>query len=207
MTHCDNLVEVHRGHGGPAQGRRAQETSLNRAVVVVTVAAWQSAVQDMATCALDAGSPGPGSSISPQTYAVVAGQARTQIGNFSTPNPENTKRLLRGVGFDPRPLWTWQQSGGQGVGFVTIHPTEAERRMAGWLRLRHDIAHGADSLSQVDVLQAVRQAQNPQPDWGPSIRLVDAEACMTFFRRLANLTGTGLAGWAGQLATRWDRKA
>jgi hypothetical protein len=43
--HCDNLVELHRKHGRPGKGKRDKETTLNRAVVVLTVAAWQAVVQ------------------------------------------------------------------------------------------------------------------------------------------------------------------
>jgi hypothetical protein len=39
ITHCDNLVAVHRGHGGAGRGRRYQEMSIDRAVIVLAVAA------------------------------------------------------------------------------------------------------------------------------------------------------------------------
>src|SRR5437667_12748944 len=53
--HCDNLITVHRGHGGPGVGRRAEEVSLNRAVVVLAVASWQAVIQDYALAAVCAG--------------------------------------------------------------------------------------------------------------------------------------------------------
>jgi hypothetical protein len=62
--HCDSLIKVHRGHGGPAVGRRAEEVSLNRAIVVLAVASWQSVVQDLTTAVLDVSTPPPGSPIS-----------------------------------------------------------------------------------------------------------------------------------------------
>ena len=204
MTHCDNLVEVHRGHGGPGQGRRAEEVSINRAIIVVTVATWQAAIQDMATAAIEAGQPQPGSPISPQTFAIIVGQAKQAIHNFSTPNAENTRKLFQGVGFDPRPLWTWSQMGGQGVGPVILQPADVEKVMREWLSLRHEIAHGHDKLSQVHVLKAVREKINPPASWAPAIRLVDAEACMTFFRRLCRLTGHALADHLGQPRGQWS---
>jgi hypothetical protein len=206
MTHCDNLVDVHRGYGGPAQGRRSKEVSVNRAVVVVTVAAWQAAVQDMVLAAIEAGIPGPDSLLTQQTYSIVAGRARGNVGGFNTPNPENTRQLLLEVGFDPRPFWTWSQMGGQGVGVLTLTPHDVEQRMREWLRLRHDIAHGNDSLSRVNVLLTVREKVNPPDDWQPTIRLVDAEACMAFFRRVADLTAAGLAEHLGHERSRWDLK-
>lgn len=206
MSHCDNLVEVHRGYGGPAQGRRTREVSVNRAVVVITVAAWQAAVQDMVLAAVDAGTPGPGSPVTRQTYEAVVGRARASVNQFNTPNPENTRRLFLEVGFDPRPHWTWSQMGGQGVGVITLQPQDVDQRMRDWLKLRHEIAHGSDTLSRVSVLQAVRERGQPSSDWQPTIRLVDAEACMAFFRRVADLTAAGLAEHLGQDRSRWDLK-
>lgn len=203
MTHCDNLVAVHRGHGGPAQGRRDQEVSINRAVVVMTVAAWQAVIQDMVLAALDAGEPLPGSSMSTQTYAVVSGRNRREVNDFSTPNAENTRKLLQSAGFDPRPSWTWTQMGGRGVGRIVVTPHDVDSRMRDWLRLRHDIAHGHDQLTQVSVLEAVRQRPNPRAGWSPTIRLTDAEACMAFFRRVSSLTARALAAHLGASPGTW----
>lgn len=203
MTHCDNLVDVHRGHGGQSKGRRAKEISINRAVVVVTVAAWQAVIQDMATAAIEAGSPAAGSSNSQQTYSVIAGRAKQEILSFSTPNSENSRKLLQGVGFDPWSLWTWKQMGGRGVGSITVRPYQVANQIRGWLRLRHDIAHGHSELSKVGVLRAVREHPSPPDGWSPQIRLVDAETCMTFFRRVSKLTGDGLARHLGQSPGHW----
>jgi hypothetical protein len=47
-----NLIAVHRAmNRGP--GRRVREMSLNRAVVVLTVAAWQAYLQDLVNEILD----------------------------------------------------------------------------------------------------------------------------------------------------------
>lgn len=139
--HCDNLIEVHRGYGGPAPGHRDEEVSINRAVVVLAVASWQALIQDFALASVDLSAPGPGSPLSRATYAVLAGRARKEVGDFATPNAENVRRLLIGAGFDPRAHWTWSQRGGQGRGMVTWSPTDAETRINEWLRVRHAIAH------------------------------------------------------------------
>jgi hypothetical protein len=55
MSHCANLVAIHRGPGHAPQGRRFREVSLNRAIIVMTVASWQAAVQDMVETAVAAG--------------------------------------------------------------------------------------------------------------------------------------------------------
>jgi hypothetical protein len=190
--HCDNLITVHRGHGGPAQGRRDEEVSINRAVVILAVASWQAVLQDYALACVDLSEPAAGSPLSPATYAVLAGRVRKEVGDFATPNAQNARRLLVGAGFDPRPHWTWSQRGGRGRGVETWTPADVDKRIDEWLRVRHAIAHGHAALPQVPALQAVRLApSNAPPD--PTLRLVDAEQCLTFFRRLARLTGAGLA--------------
>lgn len=203
MTHCKNLVAVHRGHGGSDKGRRAEEVSINRAIVVLTVAAWQAVVQDLATAAIEAGSPVAGSPILPQTYNVIAGRGKQEIHSFNTPNAENSRRLLQGVGFDPWNLWTWKQMGGQGKGSITVEPHQVLSKMNDWLKLRHEIAHGESNLTKVVVLQSVRDYPNPPEGWTPQIRLRDAESCMVFFRRVSELTGNGLAAHLGQPTGQW----
>lgn len=189
---CDNLVEVHRGHGGPKKGRRDKEVSLNRAVVVLTVASWQAVVQDMTRAAVEAGTPGAGDALSPATYSLITGHVAQQIGDLSTPNAQNVRRLMQGAGFDPRPQWTWRQMGGQGVGSVEWSPAMAEARIDEWLKVRHAIAHGDAVLPAVPALQAVRHNHGRAPI-NPTLRLADAEQCLAFFRRLATITMKALA--------------
>lgn len=189
--HCDNLIKVHRGYGGSGRGRRDEETSINRAVVVLAIASWQAVVQDLTLACVDISAPGIGSPLSTATYGVLAGRVRTDVGAFSTPNSQNARRLLMSAGFDPRPTWTWKQRGGQGRGMVTLTPNDASRLLDDWLKVRHAIAHGHDALPSVTVLQAVRQAGAALAN--PPIRLVDADQCLALLRRLARLTGHGLA--------------
>lgn len=205
MSYCDDLVKVHQSHGGPSPGRRAEETSLNRAIVVLSVAAWQSAVQDLATTTLNAARSGVGGVVSQSTFQFFEARAANEIKSFSTPNSENVERLLRLMGFDPRPHWTWEYRGGQGIGMVTLRPQDVEDRMRDWLRLRHDIAHGHPELSAVTVLQSVRQKPSPPASGSPSTRLVDAKSCVAFFRRVTELTGDALAGHLGAATVRWRR--
>jgi hypothetical protein len=118
------------------------------------------------------------------------------VGAFATPNAQNCRKLLIGAGFDPRPHWTWVQHGGQGRGMITLSPADADTRMNEWLQVRHAIAHGHAHLPQVAALQAVRQNPGNPPE-DPTLRLVDAEQCLAFFRRLGRLTGNALAGHLG----------
>lgn len=207
MGHCDSIVQVHRQHGGGGQGFRALEPSLNRAVVVLAVAAWQTAVQDLTIAALDHVQPAGGTGVGP----LLRGQVLQAVGGFSTPDAQKSRALMKLVDFDPYPLWTWSQMGGQGVGSIMITPSRAAETTDAWLRLRHDIAHGHASLSVVDVLESVRLAVKDWRGTHPAashadainhlkssatfestLRLVDAERCVVHFRRMARLTAVGL---------------
>jgi hypothetical protein len=199
--HCDNLVAVHRDHGGSGRGRRDEETSINRAVVVLVVAAWQALVQDIALAALDHGAPAAGSPLSKGSYALLSGRLKKEVGDFSTPNAENTRRLLLAAGFDPRPHWTWSQRGGRGLGVVAWTPQDVDTRMNEWLRVRHAIAHGHAVIPHVDALQAIRGVPNPPAQ--PVIRLVDAEDCLRFFRRIGRLSVFGMANDLGVARPSW----
>ncbi|GAS95446.1 uncharacterized protein RMCC_2412 [Mycolicibacterium canariasense] len=193
MKHCDNLVEVHRQVGSSGRGRRI-ETSVNRAVVVMAVASWQAVVEDMTMFMLDRGIPDP----SDPNYAfarLVRGQVMGSVTRFTTPNARNSRVLLQQVGFDPRPHWTWsvRESGGRQV---TLKPAQVEQRLGDWLQVRHAIAHG-DTMPDVDVLQAVRlnvvKRQRTLTVGGPTIRLVDAQQCIAFIRKLTEVTLVGLS--------------
>jgi hypothetical protein len=194
--HCDNLITVHRGHGGPTRGRRDEEVSINRAVVVLAVASWQAVVQDYTLACVDMSAPDVGSPLSPASYKILAGRVRKEVGDFATPNAENVRKLLIGAGFDPRPHWTWKQMGGRGRGVVIWTPEAAGARINEWLRIRHAIAHGHPVLPPEEALNAVRLAPETVPG-EPQLRLVDAEQCLAFFRRLSQLTGLALADHLG----------
>lgn len=194
--HCDNLITVHRGYGGTGRGRRAEEISVNRAVVVIAVASWQAVIQDYTLACLDLSVPQAGSPLTATAYSVITGPVRNAVGDFSTPNGQNTRRLMQSAGFDPWPTWTWLQHGGRGRGMETWTPSDADRRIGDWLKVRHAIAHGEPTMPQVHGLEAVsEQPNNPPSD--PTLRLTDAERCLVFFRRLAKLTGAGLAAHLG----------
>jgi hypothetical protein len=77
------------------------------------------------------------------------------------------------------------------MGFRQWSPHDTEVRLDEWLKVRHAIAHGHSVLPQVQALQVVRGRTPPPAD--PTIRLVDAEQCLAFLRRLGRLTVDGLA--------------
>ena len=171
-----NISEIHRDlRQGP--GRRIREVALNRAMVVLTVAAWQAFLQDAARVASEILKPEQGE---PQGgYRVLRALLLQNINTFSTPNAENTRDLLLHVGFDPWPAWHWVE------GPVHLDPDHVRTRLNAWLRVRHAIAHG-DDLPDVPMLAHSARG-------GRSLRLANAEACLHFFERLERTTVDGLA--------------
>lgn len=198
IKHCDNLVNVHRGHGGPAQGRRAEETSLNRAVIVIATASWQAFAQDETRALLDLSAPVGGAALTAAAYKGLRRHVEAAINDFGTPNAHNVRTLIQGVGFDPRPHWTWTQAGGT-AGKVTWTPKMVDDRIDEWLKVRHAVAHGHAALPQFAALQAVRLAPAAPPA-NPPLRLVDAEQCLSFFRRVVRRTELAVAGHLGVAA-------
>ena len=194
MTHCDNIIAVHRAHGGGGRGRRYREPSLDRAVIVLAVAAWQAAVQDLTNGILDTAAPPKSPQLDRARYEASVGHVRQAIAAFATPNAQNTRRLMQGAGFDPRPYWTWEVAGGRGRQRVSWTPHLVDARLDEWLKIRHAIAHGHDELPGVEALQAVRSGGNTS---NPAIRLVDAEQCAAFVSRLLRLTATSAADHLG----------
>lgn len=89
MEDPENLVEIHRRRTGP--GRRRQETTLNRAVVVLTVAAWQGYCQDLAHAGIERLEPAPGEPRG--QWAILRAGTRRAINLFSTPNAGNARDL------------------------------------------------------------------------------------------------------------------
>lgn len=172
-----DLIEIHRDlRTGP--GRRTREVALNRAIVVLTVAAWQAYVQDAARAALNRIRPPKGT---PQgAYPVLRGQVLSSVGSFATPNAENTRVLLLHVGFDPWPSWAWRE------GSISLTDLEVRERLNHWLKVRHSIAHG-DDLPRVPVLAKTN-------DGTSTLRLRNARACVRFFERLTEATTSGLSG-------------
>jgi hypothetical protein len=105
--------------------------ALNRAVVVMSVSAWEKYVEELVGEAVLAMRPvaghlGPW----PVHYASVLGQAA----QFHTPNPDHVKAILsNAVGLtDVHPAWNWP-------GSTSVQSVQALLRA---LNLRHKIAHG-----------------------------------------------------------------
>lgn len=175
MTDSRNLLAIHKDLNA-GHGRRFREVSLNRAMVVLTVAAWQAFVQDLvrealAIIAIPPTQPGHAH------FRLIEIDAKRAIRSFSTPGPQNTRNLLGHVGVDPGPYWTWW------AGPVHYTQAEVQLRMDEWLSVRHAVAHG-DRLPEKSVLTRL-----PSGDY--SLTRYNAEVCMNFFS--AAVTRTALA--------------
>jgi hypothetical protein len=172
MNDPEHLVAIHRSlNKGP--GRRWREMTLNRAVVVLTVAAWQAYIEDLARAIVRTIQPAQGA----QGYGLwqlVKAATESALGRFNTPNADNVKQFLSNVGFDPYPHWSW------GGGPSTVTPGAAAQRINDWLRVRHTVAHG-DELPAVAVIDRTAGGN-------PTLTRENAETCMQLFTRLAETT-------------------
>lgn len=151
ITHAHNLVKVHRKAGLDAKGhsprgRRGAQTSVNRAIVLMAVATWQATVEDLTLAA----------------FACTEGTANQgkvnkladETDRFATPATHQVRRLLienikasgASDGFDPSAIWTWNKSGGRGIGRRNVDNAEISRTLDAWVLLRHAVAHGHDEL-------------------------------------------------------------
>jgi hypothetical protein len=172
MTDPDNLRASHRAlRRGP--GRRFREVSINRAIVVLTVAAWQAYVEDLLDEIVEYLRVSPNDPAFPR-FRVILADCRTAIHRFSTPNAEGTRELLMRGGFDPWPSWSW---GGR----WSMQGTQVRERMNQWLQVRHAIAHGDADLPHERCLSLTISGD-------PTLTLANAESCIAFFQRVVNAT-------------------
>jgi hypothetical protein len=176
MRDAHNLVWLHR-HSQTGQGRRHRQPSMNRAAVVLTVAAWQAFVQDLTEAILDHLEI-PHGQEGHALYRVIKVAAKNSLRRFNTPNARNTLNLLADVGFDPTSDWAFV------MGKPPAHYglSDIRTEIDGWLEVRHKIAHGA-------TLPASRLV-NGRTKSGPTLHRSDAEQCIEFFEEVVRVTAS-----------------
>lgn len=116
-------------------GFPAKRQALYEATVVLTVAAWQSFVEDIARAVLTAtirSARSQGSKLEALTTASLDDSIR----RFNTPNMQNTRELFKSVGFDLGTTWTVSLQG------TSLMSHEAATLVNTWLQVRHSVAHG-----------------------------------------------------------------
>lgn len=168
------------------RGRRFREVSLNRAAVVLAIAAWQSFVESSVLHRLEAlepladwyeaGGEDPRFKAAQADYARIRARVVSAVDRFSTPNAENVRSLFLTVGFDPYPHWDWSQSK------LHITPESAVKRLNEWVKVRHAIAHGDPALPEVTVISRTSRGV-------PTLHKKDAQKCITLVNNLAAHTG------------------
>jgi hypothetical protein len=174
MRDPHNLIALHE-HSTTGQGRRHRETTLNRAAVVLCVAAWQAFVEDTARAILDDlavphGTPSYG------PYKIVKALVSTSLGRFNTPNSRNSLALLNDLGFDSQPAWSFSMTRPN----RQYAPATVGDEIDEWLAVRHAIAHGFD--------RPEKQVLTGRANHRPSIRKTDAERCIGFFENVVGFT-------------------
>jgi hypothetical protein len=174
MSDPNNLIWFHR-NSQAGQGRRHRQPTLNRAVVVLTAAAWQAYVQDTTAAILLSLEVPPGHQ-GHAMFALIRAATRTASGRFNTPNARNTLMLFNNVGFDPSSSWVF----GIGAPVRAYTTPDVRREIDGWLDVRHSIAHGSP-LPATDLVSGRTQS-------GPNLHRSDAERCIEFFERLVAIT-------------------
>jgi len=172
MKDPQNLIDIHRDLNA-GRGRRWRETTLNRSVVVITVAAWQADVEDLARGIVQTLKPAPGAP-GFGSWQLVKALTDGSLSRFNTPNSINTRNVLVNVGFDPTMHWTWT------AGPASFNSGHVSTLMDEWLRVRHSVAHGAD-LAAVSVVDRTSGGQ-------ATLTRRNAETCMSFFSRVVALT-------------------
>jgi hypothetical protein len=133
LLDAEELDDAHTQLRTGNPGRQYGLAALNRALVVMSVSAWESYVEELIRESLQAlRPPGPALGAWPALNAYVMGL----LGNFNTPNPVNVERLIRNcLGLaDVHLLWVWQN----------CTSAQAVQRLTDALTYRHQIAHGVN---------------------------------------------------------------
>jgi hypothetical protein len=162
LEDADELLRAHRRLRTGRRGRQWGLGSLNRAVVVLSVSAWEAYVEQVVVEAITAIRPAVGAPLG--SWSALNASARSSVGRFHNPNVENVRTLISdAVGLpDVTAFWSWRK----------CTAARACDQLAKALRIRHQIAHGV----------------KPRP----VIRSNYATALPPFFRRLGSRTDAGL---------------
>ncbi|MBS0255578.1 MAG: hypothetical protein JSS36_10350 [Proteobacteria bacterium] len=186
MADSEQLLEIHAALTGDGRGRRYDVDALNRGAVILSVAAWEAFVEDLALysarrlslglsgarkipdvvkepflawlhASTDFKNPTPAVreamwSLTGQGWRQVFRKfAEDRVKNFSTPSPNDTKKLFRClIGIDDiTGSWGYQRWGSD------VYRT----RLDATLLLRHRIAHGAigtETVGKTNARSAIR---------------------------------------------------
>lgn len=131
-----DAVELDEAHanlrtGGP--GRQYGLGALNRAAVVMCVAAWEAYIEELVKEAVNAIRPaGPPLGI----WTALNATVRSAVGRFNTPNTDQVRLLISdAIGLpDVHLSWAWRG----------CTPGQARARLQEVMDFRHEVAHGVN---------------------------------------------------------------
>ncbi len=176
MKDPHNLIWLHQ-NSQDGQGRRHHQTTLNRAVIVLTGAAWQAYVQDTTEAILSSLEVPAGHQGHP-LWALIRAATKSAVGRFNTPDARNSLALFTTVGFNPIPSWTFTI----GKPPRKYSDKDVKGEINDWLNVRHKIAHGAP-LPDIPLVSGSTQSR-------PSLHRKDAERCIEFFEKVVCVTAS-----------------
>lgn len=133
LADAEELVDAHTKLRTGKVGRQWGLGAVNRAVVVMSVSAWEAYVEEVVKEALQAiKPPSPPSSVWPALNA----NALSLVGRFNNPTTDNVKNLIAStIGLeDVTVYWYWRN----------CSVTKARDLLRDALRYRHQIAHGVN---------------------------------------------------------------
>jgi hypothetical protein len=132
LQDADELLDAQRQLLAGRRGGQWGIGSLNRAVVVMCVSAWEGYVEQVVLESVAAICPTAGSPMG--LWRVLESSANSFIKRFNTPDVGNVKKLIQeSLGFaDVTVAWSWKNCT---TAQARLHLTKA-------LKLRHEIAHG-----------------------------------------------------------------
>jgi hypothetical protein len=107
LADAKELEQAHQKLRTKKQGRQWGLGSLNRAVVVISVSAWEAYVEEVVKEAIELLKP---SALPLGSWPALKAQAQSETGRFNTPNPKNVKRLVADyIGLqDITVSWSWR---------------------------------------------------------------------------------------------------
>lgn len=167
----DQLAQIHtKINSGP--GRRHNQEALYRAGVVMTIAAWESYVEDLLNEAFLALTPAPGSKVGEiSSWNFAKNLASTATKKFNTPNANNVALLYQDhLGVDVTAAWGVSRKTGPYLA------TESEKRINNWLDIRHKIAHGGSLPTKITWIQ--------DPKKNPRLTLALMKEVQLFFSEI-----------------------
>lgn len=147
LEDADELLDAQRRLlAGTGRRSRWRKGSLNRAVVVMCVSAWEGYMEQVVIEAADAIRPAAGMPLG--LWPVVSALASNLVGRFHTPDVGNVIKLLRdSLGLtDITSFWSWR---GRPAALTRKQLSDA-------LKMRHRIAHGVRPKPRVPSREAIR---------------------------------------------------